>query len=356
MSKLFAETDISSTARLINALSKQTPNSSESLRSKSSKIKVRNSTDLFWDIIGRDNYTISLNQSPVLCNSSLSSAPNFFGIPLTSVTRDFNSLPWRSKRLPQRVVPTMVPNKNDSAISLLTKTIKSGASSLVSAIYTSTIEGDWENYKLSMPGNPLTLPREETHSLPQQDVLEPVEFVGRYDDTDPVLTEKIADAIRPRLSRRLRYAPRWNLLYSLDQDGTSMSTLYYKVKDKSPLVLAIKDMDDQVFGAFVTEPFRPHPSYYGTGECFLWKSVEPQSNISSKPEIKIYLWTGRNEYMILSENNYLSIGGGNGKVGLLIDSDLQRGHSERCDTFDNDVLSSTSEFECMGLEIWGFNG
>src|SRR5688572_16934439 len=30
----------------------------------------KSSTTLFWDLVGRDNYTISLNSSPVLCNSS----------------------------------------------------------------------------------------------------------------------------------------------------------------------------------------------------------------------------------------------------------------------------------------------
>ncbi|RHZ50004.1 hypothetical protein Glove_508g29 [Diversispora epigaea] len=137
-----------------------------------------------------------------------------------------------------------------------------------------------------------------------------------------------------------------------------MNTMYYKVKDKGPLILAIKDMEDQVFGAFVTEPFKPRPSYYGTGECFLWKSLsdsksDKSSILSSQPLVKFYNWTGRNEYVILSEHDYLAIGGGEGKIGLWVDSDLQSGHSTRCDTFDNDTLSSTPEFECMGFELWG---
>ncbi|CAG8822833.1 6756_t:CDS:2, partial [Gigaspora rosea] len=74
---------------------------------------------------------------------------------------------------------------------------------------------------------------------------------------------------------------------------------------------------------------------------------------SSQSTVKCYLWTGRNEYMILSEHDCLAIGGGDGKVGLWIDADLQRGHSERCDTFDNDILSSSSEFDCIGFEVWG---
>jgi hypothetical protein len=134
-----------------------------------------------------------------------------------------------------------------------------------------------------------------------------------------------------------------------------MTTMYYKVKDKGPLIIAVKDMNGQVFGAFVSESLKQRPSYYGTGECFLWKYVHPKESETFLPKIKFYLWTGRNEYMILSEHNYLAIGGGDGRVGLWMDSDLERGSSARCDTFENEVLSSTPEFDCMGFEVWGFN-
>lgn len=44
----------------------------------------------------------------------------------------------------------------------------------------------------------------------------------------------------------------------------------------------------------------------------------------------------------------------NGKFGLWIDSDLDRGYSEQCPTFDNDSLAQAPDFACMQLEIWGF--
>ncbi|RHZ49981.1 hypothetical protein Glove_508g30 [Diversispora epigaea] len=205
------ETDISSASKLINEISikskksisqKSTNNSSllieSSLNSSSttikrkrksinSKIKDKNPLDFFWNIVGRDNYTISLNQSPVLCNSFSPNTQSFFGNS-TLFANNFNSLPWRHGSLSRRVVPTMVPNKDDSTISLLTKTIKSGASFLAPSSYTSTIKGGWDN--ISMPDIP---PREESHiSLPQE-TLQPIELNGRCDDTDPVLNEEIAE-------------------------------------------------------------------------------------------------------------------------------------------------------------------
>ncbi|KAI9495775.1 TLDc domain-containing protein [Zychaea mexicana] len=165
-------------------------------------------------------------------------------------------------------------------------------------------------------------------------------LTDRRPDTVPVLTEDIADQV---------VAPQWTLLYSLDQHGVSLSTLYRRVRsNKGPCLLTIKDADDQVFGAFLNETLKSSPSYYGTGECFLWKK-DPETG-----RCRVYAWTGKNEYMILAESDFIAIGGGEGKFGLWINSDLERGHSERCPTFENEALSITSEFDCIQLEVWGF--
>lgn len=52
--------------------------------------------------------------------------------------------------------------------------------------------------------------------------------------------------LRPHLPMRMRLASSWTLLYSLDQHGISLSTLYRKVKGKGPCILAIKDANDDV--------------------------------------------------------------------------------------------------------------
>lgn len=52
--------------------------------------------------------------------------------------------------------------------------------------------------------------------------------------------------LRPHLPVRIRLASSWTLLYSLDQHGISLSTLYQKVKGKGPCILAVKDANDEV--------------------------------------------------------------------------------------------------------------
>ncbi|KAF9576999.1 oxidation resistance protein 1, partial [Lunasporangiospora selenospora] len=55
--------------------------------------------------------------------------------------------------------------------------------------------------------------------------------------------------------------------------------------------------------------------------------------------VQYWKWTGMNDYMVLSEPGFIGLGGGKGKFGLWIHSDLERGHSSRCETFDNEPLA-----------------
>lgn len=45
----------------------------------------------------------------------------------------------------------------------------------------------------------------------------------------------------------------------------------------------------------------------------------------------------------------------NGNFGLWLNSELEKGYSNTCPTFDNECLSRKPEFECMEMEIWGFS-
>jgi hypothetical protein len=107
------------------------------------------------------------------------------------------------------------------------------------------------------------------------------------------------------------------------------------------LVLAIRDADDNVFGAFVNESFTNNKGYYGNGDCFLWRTVQPKEGT---PYIKAYPTTLRNNYHILSTHEYLSLGGGiDGRYGLWIDSAFEKGVSSRSETYGNEVLCDDRE-------------
>ncbi|TBU40035.1 TLD-domain-containing protein [Dichomitus squalens] len=182
-----------------------------------------------------------------------------------------------------------------------------------------------------------------------------VRLVGRREMTTPVLTVEIADMLRPFFPALVRLPKQWSLLYSLDQHGISLNTLYTRCQDfKGSALVVVRDSGDRVFGAWMGEGIHPSKgAYYGSGESFLWQSV-------GKDRVRVFKWTGKNDYVALCEPDYISFGGGDGRSGLWLDDTLIDGSSARCLTFDNEPLCSAGPrrgeavtFECVGLEVWG---
>ncbi|KAK0484727.1 TLDc domain-containing protein, partial [Armillaria novae-zelandiae] len=156
----------------------------------------------------------------------------------------------------------------------------------------------------------------------------------------------------PALSRLPRS---WTLLYSLDQHGISLNTLYARCEQLKPCgaLVVFKDEGDTIFGAFVSDGIRQSrgKGHYGSGESFLWRY--------SGNELSVFKWTGRNGYVALCEPDYMSFGGGDGAYGLYINANLLDGSSAPCPTFANEPLCSprhsmrgTVPFECVGAEVW----
>ncbi|WFD20380.1 hypothetical protein MCAP1_002624 [Malassezia caprae] len=183
----------------------------------------------------------------------------------------------------------------------------------------------------------------------------------------------------------------------------SLSAQAEREREKQPIPVAlqaIRDTNNNVFGAFVNEPLHICSHYYGSGECFLWKTVQrrlpvPPSatdgdasqydDLHPDLAIEVFRWTGKNDYMVLSESDYLSVGGGDGRYGLWLDEKLDKGLSAKCPAFHNEVLCNaqessathavdngpkapvdllsddldkqpkapeTGKFHCLGVEVW----
>lgn len=200
-------------------------------------------------------------------------------------------------------------------------------------------------------------------------------LVGRREGTAVVLSETIANLIRPHLPALTRLPRTWTLLYSLDQHGISLNTLYSRCEPKLPstpgatkgAIVVVKDARDAIFGAWMGEGlWLERGGYYGSGESFLWRYHRPSSKDDGLEEgtLDVYKWTGRNDYVALCEPGFISFGGGDGHYGLYLDASLLDGSSAPCPTFDNAVLCSRVDggsvgvkkdvsFECVGLEVWG---
>ena len=141
----------------------------------------------------------------------------------------------------------------------------------------------------------------------------------------------------------------WVLRYSTEQHGCSLRTAYSRVQHSGgPTLLVVRDQQGATFGGFASEPWHPSPSYYGNGECFLFRTRAAQPE-----QLDAYAWTGANSHFQLGFADSIAFGGG-GQFGVWLDEAFEYGSSGRCDTFGNDVLSSTPDFKVRRLEIWGF--
>ena len=127
-----------------------------------------------------------------------------------------------------------------------------------------------------------------------------------------LLDLELANNIRNLIPARFQLFDNWELVYSLEQHGISLNTLYrnsnpehqlrllkteqqkgfadsivknmvvgdtsrprysFEPKRSQSYVLVIKDNHNNKFGAYLSENLKPmeHRRYYGNGECFLWK-------------------------------------------------------------------------------------
>lgn len=240
--------------------------------------------------------------------------------------------------------------------------------------------------------------------------LTPLTLEG-YKENTPLparlLSKAVAEEIRLLVPPRLQLAEHWQLAYSLEQDGSTLSTLYSKASKyrgkRAGFVLVVRDASGGIFGSYLSDPPRPGASYYGSGECFLWRafrlpalpdlsSLPPppsadtthlgrmttvgaakKSHLSpingtsngngnghrsgtSTPEqirFKAFPFSGENDFVIFCQADYLSVGGGDGHYGLWLDANLFKGVSETCPTFGNEPLSEEgSKFDVLGVELW----
>uniref|UniRef100_A0A672KA90 TLDc domain-containing protein n=1 Tax=Sinocyclocheilus grahami TaxID=75366 RepID=A0A672KA90_SINGR len=107
---------------------------------------------------------------------------------------------------------------------------------------------------------------------------EPLELLPVLMDASALLEDTHIEKLSTHLPARVQGYP-WRLVYSTVVHGTSLKTLYRNLLELDcPVLMVIKDMDKQIFGAFSTHPFRVSEHCYGRGETFLY---------SFCPEIKV---------------------------------------------------------------------
>ncbi|XP_069104836.1 GTPase-activating protein skywalker-like [Argopecten irradians] len=148
------------------------------------------------------------------------------------------------------------------------------------------------------------------------------------------------------------------LLYTSEEHGTSLMTLYTRVEDYQPTLIVIKTTNNEVFGAFCSTYWRDRKhstknlSYFGTGETFIF---------TLSPKKQRYSWVGLLQedipntanMFLAGDNSMLTVGGGNGEA-IQLDANLHHCRTEKCDTFQNEPLCEEQDFTCKVVEVYGF--
>ncbi|KAH3662198.1 hypothetical protein OGAPHI_005446 [Ogataea philodendri] len=202
--------------------------------------------------------------------------------------------------------------------------------------------------------------------------LTPLQLLGYKSTTHhKLLHSELAEELRLHIPPILQISHSWSLLYSLEQDGTSLNTLYSRVQPavgesttrRKGYLLVVMDTQHRIFGAYMNEYLRPldKKHYYGNGDCFLWKAerdtIRNISTLETSGEqlrLKVFPYTSVNDYIIYSNHDFISIGSGNGRFGLYIGGNFESGATDSVETFGNEPLT-TERFNILGLEIWKIN-
>lgn len=194
-----------------------------------------------------------------------------------------------------------------------------------------------------------------------------------FQEASQVLSPPMMASLRKSLPYTVSEDYFW-LKYAMGTHGAGLQNLHHCIRQSSKTLLAIETVNGEVFGAFVSSPWRHYPSYYGSCESFLWRvnqsrftptsSVEEQTELESN--VDVYKWSQENRNIQMSDKSKLVIGGGfpddddDGSdewgLGIALGADLYEGTSSNCVTFKSPGLSQVSPkgevFEVKNLEVW----
>ena len=175
----------------------------------------------------------------------------------------------------------------------------------------------------------------------------------------------------------------WELTFSTKAHGFNIDAFFNMASSHIATILVVSDVDTKtVFGGFCAEQWSNRgDAYYGTGQCFIFSFAGGV--------FRDFRWTRLNNFLMLSNDDCIAMGQGQGGFGIYIDGDLRQGTTSPCSTYgnetplvmatlqtdgeegktpdefnrksslDGDGLEGTydglnREFTCRGIELWSF--
>jgi hypothetical protein len=152
----------------------------------------------------------------------------------------------------------------------------------------------------------------------------------------------------------------WELAFSTTTQGFNIDSFFSAASNHIATILVVSDVETKsVFGGFCPEQWSNRgDEYYGNGQSFLFSF--------SGDSFRDYHWARVNNFFMISNDDCIAMGQGQGGFGFYIDSDLKQGTTSPCSTYGNDVPlvqresgdegfdGTNQEFICRSIELWSF--
>jgi hypothetical protein len=150
--------------------------------------------------------------------------------------------------------------------------------------------------------------------------------------------------IRNRLPRRSRNGD-WKLLFQLSTDGCSYQTMFDKVAQCWPVVVAVRtDMNDRI-GAFLSCELKISKGYVGQPDSFVWRI-----NDADTVEIFCGAVPPENRFFVACTADEMIIGGDG--AAIMIGDMFERGRSQPSATYGSPRLTQKERFRVLDVEVW----
>ncbi|OHT00402.1 TLD family protein [Tritrichomonas foetus] len=156
-----------------------------------------------------------------------------------------------------------------------------------------------------------------------------------------ILNESQIDTIRLALPLRFKHLS-WTKIYDMRKDGVSLSTLYSKAKNCMPLIIFVETSQSVKIGAFLSCGLKIVRGYSGSGETFVFRF---------NPDVEVFKWSKNNDLFVSASQTDIAIGGGGGNA-IYLNSALEKGVSEYCETFASPPLANSPTFNVINVELW----
>ncbi len=171
-------------------------------------------------------------------------------------------------------------------------------------------------------------------------------FIPKLKTPSQILSERQLREIHANLPYYQQFK-NFKLVFSPENHGNSMRTFYLYTKNLKSYILVIKDINQNIFGGYISDEIHCSENFYGTGECFVFSFFKSE-------RIHCFHSTGSNDLYIRTDEDSISLGASNNLYSIFIKGDFNSGYTGSTLTFKNPILTESTDFTIVRMEIWTF--